>query len=171
MLSIEIQPRAQGRQARAKPAPNHQPQSMASISRRKLRRAMQAREMALMGLSATQVAKALRITEKGAYNYANGYGFKYGKPESDLRKAVRAAYAEGGGGPRAAALASGTQYETVKALASQMGLTRPTDHYRFKRGFAVPDDRKGEYRALIRASLTPTEAGQIMGLIPREPTK
>lgn len=165
--SIAILPRdkGQGRYIRSKAPPKPQPKAMAEIHAKKLRRAMQARELALMGFSVAQAARTLRISEKGAYNYAREYGFSFAlPPESDFRKAVRAAYAEGGGGPAAVVAATGASYENVKSAASKMGLTNSKDRWRFNRGFAIPDDRMAEYRELRSHHLPISEVAEIMGL-------
>jgi transposase-like protein len=81
-------------------------------------------------------------------------------------KAIADGYAAGRRAREIAAELGCTEH-VVRWLASQIGVSKSAaaDH---RRGFAVPDHLRADYRLLRRKRLTATEAGEALGLIQRK---
>lgn len=127
------------------------------------------RELASLARTPHEIAALLHVSNTTVYKRMRQGNIKVAKRDTPLEAAVRKAYAPGGGGPRVGAEAYGSSPKTFMVVAGRLGLSRPSDNYRFKRGFDIPPERIDEYRELRSLHLTTEEIGQNMGLIPRPP--
>lgn len=160
------------RALRPAPAPRAKT-TMEAIKLRRVRRAMIVAEIASLGLLASEVSALTGLSSVTIYKMARQFGFdfvRYGERDTPLEAAVRKAYAPGGPGPSVAARAYGSSPKTFMVVACRLGLSSPnSDPCRFKRGYAVPPERRAEYKELRGIQMTTVEVGVHMGLIPRPP--
>lgn len=138
-----------------------------------LRRIAALRELADLGCYKAKAARLLRIHDSYVNLMARQYDIvftvrvKGQQKNSKLREAIRAGYAAHKR-PRDIAAEIGSTDNSVKVLASQMGLTRRRhDPARYRRPFQIPEDRYPEYLELRKQHLTFEECGYILGLLER----
>lgn len=132
-----------------------------------LRRAAIMREMASLGLTATMIAKILRVNRSLTDWYRMNFGIYFNaQEETHFRRAVRQGYANGIP-PSQIAKALGSTENSVKVTASVMGVSWKSDSYRNKRGFLIPEPMREQYRELRSYGLTMEECGWNLGIVPR----
>lgn len=135
------------------------------------------RELASLNIWCAEASRLCGIDQKYALQYAKRGKWKWparGVRPTKLHAFVRAGYAAKKRPHQiwqeavAMGLCHSATDSSIKVLASHMRITsQGRDPYEHKRGFAVPIERREEWRELRRIGCSTKEAGFEMGLIQR----
>ena len=139
-----------------------------------LRRVAALRELASLGCWQSKAAALLGMDDVRVCQIAGQFGVSFPKRpnlDSPLCRAIRAGYAEGLS-PEQVAIRTGSTVGSVRARASQMGITRASsrDPGKHIRGYEIPDHQRAEYRALRLLGLSFKECGYELGILVRPST-
>jgi len=127
------------------------------------------RELASLGVRGKPMAAMLGVDHAYIRSLASQHKIALSQGDSALSRAVRDGYARRMQ-PKDIADANGTSLKSVHVTAWKLGITSklPRDSARYKRGYVVPAELWGDYRAYKRKGYSFEEIGRILGLTPKE---